>query len=358
MAKETAVDILDKISDEEAEKILTKLRAQFNPKERATIAALKKLVKDQEVENQILRDSLSMSGYLGRVQTFKPPRLKRQRAGKSRKAFQLHLSDTHSRELVSLAQTGGRNEHSVEIGRERLRSIVVQAEKLLKEEARTCEPAHFTVWGGGDWMVNADLHYKMERCVDDEPLVEMGHVYEMLKEELGWLWGRVPTDSNSFVGSFSNHGRDSEKIIPGLESARSYDTFVYKQLENDFTDVSFNVAETTWSIEDIGGFSTMYTHGHNNSCKTRRTTEGIMVPNWEFMKRMRMDYEFNGWVQGHQHTKSVLLSNRFAHMQNGSLVGENSYATSLGYPGEPPSQNMAVINLDLGVVEKVVTLYS
>jgi hypothetical protein len=198
----------------------------------------------------------------------------------------------------------------------------------------------------------------MERCVEDEPLEEMGHVYKMLHEELGLLWSKTPTDSNSFIGTFSNHGRDSEKIIPGLEAARSYDTCIYRRLAEDYKDVNFNIAETTWTVENIGGYSTMYTHGHNSSCKTRRTTDGIMIPNWEFIKRMKMDYNFQSWVQGHQHTKCILTANKFSHMQNGSLVGTNSYASSLGFPSEQPSQNMAVINLDTGLVDKVVTLYA
>jgi len=348
------------VSDSEADldrKSLAGLRAVFNPLERATIQQLKRLVKDQEHEIAILKKSALMKDTLNMIQTPKPIRIRLPK-GKPQKSFQLHLSDTHSREIVTPAMTDGRNEHNVEIGRERLRSIITQAVCVMKEEARTCEPVHLTVWGGGDWMVNADLHYKMERCVDDEPLVEMGHVYDMLNEDLGILWSKTPTDSNSFVGSFSNHGRDSEKMLPGLESARSYDTAIYKRLERDFLDVRFTIADTTWTVEDICGFKTMYTHGHSKRVGVRRTPEGILTPNWGGIRELKDNYDFSAWVQGHNHCKSILTGKKFTFSSNGSIVGENSYSAAEGFAGEPPSQNLLVVDVARNAVEKVITLYA
>ena len=333
------------------------LRAYFSKLERAENRSLKSIVRQQEEEIGVLRAAAGMTESLYEVQTPKPIRAAYKKS-KAPKAFQLHLSDTHSREIVTLQQTSGINEHNVEIGRNRLRSVILQAINVMKEESRHCTPVHLSVWGGGDWMVNADLHYKMERCVDDEPLVEMGHVYSMLTEELGLLWSKTPTNSNSFVGSFSNHGRDSEKIIPGLESARSYDTAIYRRLEHDYPSVKFTIAETPWTVEDIGGFKTMYHHGHEKRANVTRNSEGIMMPNWNSIKIMRSDYNFDAWVQGHHHTKCILQSRKFTHMQNGSLVGFNGFSMSGGYPSENPSQNLAVIDLQRGTVDRVVTLYA
>ncbi len=331
------------------------LRSLFNPGERASNRQLRRITKLQEEEIEILHRAAGMKAILDDVQTPKPIRVAYKKK-KNPKAFQLHLSDTHSREIVTLKQTCGRNRHNVEIGRERLRSVILQAIDVMKEESRTCEPVHLTVWGGGDYMVNADLHYKMERCVDSEPLVEMEFVYEMLHEELELLWRNSPTDSNSFIGSFSNHGRDSERMIPGLEAARSFDTAIYRRLVKDFTDVRFEIAETNWTVEDVCGFKTMYTHGHAKKARIRKTPLGIMLPNWAFIYEKVVDHGISAWVQGHLHTECILRSNRFCHMQNGSLVGENPFSHSEGYPGEPPSQNLAVVDLKSGTVEKVITL--
>jgi hypothetical protein len=361
--KGEARKIVEDIQEGESSKLppgVASLRSRFNPMERAENLNLKALLKQQEEQIEILLKSLKMNEVLSEVQTPKPIKIKlgKKKGRKRQKSFQLHLSDTHSRELVSLKQTNGRNEHSVDIGRERLRSVVLQTISEMKRESADCEPVHLTVWGGGDWMVNADLHYKMERCVDDEPLVEMEHVYQMLHEDLQILWAGVPTDSNSFIGSFSNHGRDTEKIVPGLESSRSYDTAIYKRLVRDFPDVKFTIAETTWTVEDICGFKTMYTHGHARKSGVSSNQIGMMMPKWKQVAEMKSVYGFDAWVQGHHHTHSVLRNANTCYMQNGSLVGENSYSVSEGYKGELPSQNLVMIDIETGLVDKVIVLYA
>jgi hypothetical protein len=346
-----------KKSEEEAEAKagLLGMRAKFNVLEREKILEQGKLIKAQEKEIALLNRTIERREFLDKVETPKPIRVAASK-GKKPKAFQLHLSDTHSTEIVTRAHTDGRNQHDCTIGRERLRSVIMQSITLMNDESRHCIPSHLTVWLGGDFNVNADLHYKMERSTDFEPLDEMAYVYKMLSEELHLLFSKTPTVSCSVVGSFSNHGRDSEKMLPGLEASRSYDTHVYRRLEGDFPEVRFTVAETPWTVEEVGGFKTLYTHGHVIGSSAKRSASNIMVPNWAFIQKLRENYDFDAWVQGHQHTVCVLKSSKFAHMQNGSLVGENSYSTSNGYPGEPPAQNLAVIDIQSGMVEKVHTI--
>lgn len=332
------------------------MRTHFSALERGEIARLKKVIREGEAENAALRQALEAREILEAVRVTAPPSISPVPRGKKRKAYQLHLSDTHSREIVSKESTTGRNEHNAEIGRARLADIFSQADMEIKKDAKGCDPVHTTVWGGGDWMVNADLHYKMERCVDAEPLVEMEHIYVMLREELCKFYSKVPSSSASFVGSFSNHGRDSEKMLPGIEADRSYDTSIYRRLKQDMPAVDFKIAETNWTVEDVAGFRMMYTHGHVKKANVGRSAVGVMTPNWRFLSEMRIDHNLNGWAQGHHHTHTVLWANRFCHIQNGSLVGENPYSHSEGYPGEPPSQNLVIVDLDLGVVERVIRL--
>lgn len=332
------------------------MRTHFSALERAEISRLKSVIREQEEEMSALRFAMEKYRILEPVQVAVAPHRGYSPRGKKRRAFQLHLSDTHSWEIVTRGSTSGRNEHNPEIGQERLSQVVSGCIREIKKESRGADPTHLTIWGGGDWMVNADLHYKMERNVDLEPLQEMEQVYLMLHAQLDRLV-REGLCSMSFVGSFSNHGRDTEKMLPGIEASRSYDTAIYNRLSRDFPSLRFMVAETNWSVEDIEGFRTMYTHGHVKKANVGRTAAGIMTPNWRFISEQRLDHRLNSWAQGHHHTQTVLWANRFCHVQNGSLVGENPYSHSEGYPPEPPSQNLVVVDLDRLVVEKVVTLY-
>jgi hypothetical protein len=354
--KKTASEILEEL-EEESSYSLSSLRTKFSTLEREENLALKSIISEQEKQISILKKYLNIESILSDVETPKPIRVRHPKS-KRPKAFQLHLSDTHSREIVTLTQTDGRNEHNAEIGRERLRTIILKAISEIKKECSDSYPCHLTIWGGGDYMVNADLHYKMERCVDEEPLIEMEHVYEMLNEELGLLLSKSPADSHSFVGSFSNHGRDSERMVLGFESARSYDTAIYKRLAKDFEEVDFVIANTTWTVEDVNGFKTLYTHGHAKKSSVKRSPSGVMIPKWNFMNEMRVNYDFDAWAQGHFHTHSVLWSNGICHIQNGCLVVENSFSAASGFPWEPPSQNLVVVDLENNRIEKVIALYA
>ena len=100
---------LNDSEDELDKKSLAGLRASFNPIERATISQLKKLVKGQEEQIAVLEKAAGIKKHLSGVRTPKKIRA-RMPKGKRAKAFQLHLSDTHSSEIVSLASTNGRND--------------------------------------------------------------------------------------------------------------------------------------------------------------------------------------------------------------------------------------------------------
>lgn len=356
MAK--ATDLIGDLKKDPRTKDLVSLRTAFSPVERQALSAAKRIISQQEYEIAVLKEALLIQDRLSDVQSSKRS-VKKKDNKKTNKAYQLHLSDTHSREIVTLADTNGQNEHNAEIGAARFDSVIRQAERLVKADARTCNPVHFTIWGGGDWMVNADLHYKMERCVDEEPLVEMEHVYELISSGVRHLVKNNPCDTMSFVGSFSNHGRDTIKMVPGLEAARSYDTAIYRRMEKDFScqGIEFTIADTPWTVEEVAGFRTMYTHGHPSKANVKRNSDGIMVPKWSFVRDMRIQHNVQAWVQGHHHVNCVLWSNEFCHMQNSSLVGTNGYSNSEAYPPCPPSQNLAVIDLDRGVVEKVIAIY-
>ena len=53
-----------------------------------------------------------------------------------------------------------------------------------------------------------------------------------------------------------------------------------------------------------------------------------------------------------------MKSYKFCHIQLGCLVGANGFSISYGFPSVAPSQNLAVVDVDRGVVEKVVTIFA
>ncbi len=332
------------------------VRSFLNTRERAENRRLKLFLRDQDEELGILRERVEALECLSKLKPPKPKRIKAGKGGKPRKSAVLCLSDTHTTEIVTLAQTNQRNEHSPEIGLERIRSVVLQAIDEMKVEARRSDLQHLTVWLGGDFVVNSDLHYKFERSTLYEPLPEMEFCYAMLHDELAILAAKAPVDSISVVGSVSNHGRDTERMQLGLAADRSYDTTIYYRLAKDFPELDWDIARTYWTISTVGDYVMMFHHGHALGFK--RNNSGAVIPQWAKLATLQKVEPFHAFFHGHYHSAGSLISAYYAHVANGSLVGENGFATDSGFPPEPPAQQLSFINHEHNQMDRVVTIYA
>jgi len=331
------------------------VRAFLNAKERLEIRKLKAYLKQMDEENHHLRGRVEALENLKALADPKKKRIPKQK-GRKRKSALLALSDIHLTEVVARDTTSNGNEHNEEIGRERVRSILDQALFLLKAESRGSDLFHLQIALLGDFMVNADLHYKMERSTPYEPLVEMEVVYSMLHEELGRLLKQQPCDSVSITGDVSNHDRDTEQMQMGMSADRSYDTAMYQRLSEVYSEPDWHIARTYYTTSTVGDFVTTTHHGHARGASMKENSSGVMIPRWTWLNQQQKIYGFNLWVQGHHHSSNVISSPFFTHVSNGCTVGHNGYANDSGFRPEPPSQQLVFINHETSTVEKVHTI--
>jgi len=331
------------------------LRAFFNSKERLEIRRMKTYLKQIDEENEFLRDRVNALENLKSLADPKKKKVPRRR-GKVRKSAIIALSDIHLTELVNPKTTCNLNEHNEEIGRERVRSVLDQALSSLKAEAKQSDLFHLHIALLGDFMVNADLHYKMERSTPHEPLVEMEIVYSMLHEELGRLLPKQPCDSVTITGDVSNHDRDTDQMQMGMSSDRSYDTAIYHRLSQVYPEPDWHIARTYYTPVRVGDFVTLTHHGHARGAAMKENAAGAMVPRWAWLVQQQKIYDFNLWIQGHYHSSNVISSPFFSHVSNGSTVGHNGYANDSGFRPEPPSQQLIFVNHETSTVDKVQTI--
>ena len=364
--KKTKADQVEEILEEaqrakqEADDVLagngiSGVRAYLNSKERLEIKKLKAYLKQADSENQILRDRVEALENLKAISDPKRKKIPR-RKGKKRTSALLALSDIHLTEVVPKETTSNGNEHNEEIGRERVRSILDQALFLLKAESKRSDLFHLHIALLGDFMVNADLHYKMERSTPYEPLVEMEVVYSMLHEEIGRLLKDQPCDSVSITGDVSNHDRDTEQMQMGMSADRSYDTAMYHRLSEIYTEPDWHIAKTYYTTLTVGDFVTTTHHGHARGASMKENSPGVMIPRWTWLNQQQKIYGFNLWVQGHHHSSNVISSPFFTHVSNGCTVGHNGYANDSGFRPEPPSQQLVFINHETSTVDRVHTI--
>ena len=331
------------------------VRAFLNSKERLEIKRLKIFLKQMDEENRALRDKVEALESIKAMADPKPKKLKKRKT-KDRKSAVLALSDIHLTELVDPSSNSYGNEHNEEIGRERVRFVIDQAVNHLKAEASKSDLSHLQVALLGDFMVNADLHYKMERSTPYEPLVEMEVVYAMLDEEIGRLLNEQPCDSVVITGDVSNHDRDTDQMQMGMSVDRSYDVAMYHRLAAKYNSASWHIARTYYTTTKVGDFCTTTHHGHARGASMKENAVGVMIPRWTWLNQQHKIYNFNLWVQGHHHSSNVISSPFFTHVSNGSTVGHNGYANDSGFRPEPPSQQLVFINHETSTVDHVQTI--
>ena len=333
------------------------VRSFLNTKERLEIRRLKAYLKQMDEENHYLREKVEALENLKSLADPKKTKIPRAK-GKIRKSAVLALSDIHLTELVDPSVTCNGNEHNEDIGRQRVRSIMDQALFSLKAQSKSSDLFHFHIALLGDFMVNADLHYKMERSTPYEPLVEMEVVYSMLHEELGRLLSKQPCDSVSITGDVSNHDRDTDQMQLGMSADRSYDTAIYHRLSQIYTEPNWHIARTYYTSSTVGDFITTTHHGHARGASMKENNSGVMIPRWAWLSRQQKVYDFDLWVQGHHHSSNVISSEFFSHVSNGCTVGHNGYANDSGFRPEAPSQQLIFINHEICTLDHVQTLYA
>ena len=100
----------------------------------------------------------------------------------------------------------------------------------------------------------------------------------------------------------------------------------------------------------------MFHHGHALGFK--RNNSGAVIPQWAKLATLQKIEPFHAFFHGHYHSAGSLISAYYAHVANGSLVGENGFATDSGFPPEPAAQQLAFINHEQNQMDRIITIYA
>lgn len=346
MTESSVDDLLAEVdaSEAQAERIKARQRAEQHQR---TVKDLKAELKLTRLELALERDKTALLEEL-RNATHEPAPLevrKKKRSGKLPASFVALASDWHTCEVVTLAQTNGRNEHSVEIGHERAWRWAKGVVTMLKREQLTCDIETFVLWLGGDFLVNDGMHYKSERATLQSPTQETRIVRELLGGIITHFRKELDVPRIVIPTSWGNHDRTTVKMVPGHAGDYSHIQEAYRDLKSWFaiTDqtIDFRIAESEWSTTDVHGYNILWHHGHKVAYWG--ATGGLSTAVMKTVAAQRNSgYEFKTFCFGHWHTRGMY--ERGVALSNGSLVGINGFSTDNKLPGEPPAQVAFVID--------------
>lgn len=315
----------------------------------AKINHLRRLVKEQALQNGIQADQIATFEALHTTPLTTIPKHLKKRVKRKRKTDALPVavvmcsSDWHTHELVDLPE----NKHDPDIGRKRAWTWFERQASMLDYLTKRSNVVD-VFWGWlGDFMTNSQMpHYDATMQVGLSPQDEAIGCRDLLVEITHAFLDRFPDLRFHVVTAWGNHERSTPKMEPGIAKDYTHSRIIYGDAARWFADtdrITFNVATDEVTITDIHGFKLATHHGH--LVKFSDAIGGISTAlNKLLLKLMKQGIHFDALMIGHWHRAGMEAGMR--GFTNGSLVGINRYAKNLSLGDEPPAQIMLTIDLE------------
>jgi hypothetical protein len=264
-------------------------------------------------------------------------------------------SDWHSAETVDSSETGGRNEHNLEIGEERAHNYFRSLAKLIKEQQARFQIDDLVLWLGGDFMVGEIHGVESSRSCPLPPLEEVRHVKQILSNGIDFLLNELDIKKIHLPCNQGNHGRTTDRTRFRMGWAYSYEAYLYRDLANSYSDnprLDWDVSDEHYKVSDIAGFRVLFHHGDN--IRYASGVAGLVMPFRRKSLQLASTYSHDLFCIGHFHQYGAYSG---TGMTNGSLVGWGSYAAGMGLPFEAPAQVTALIDHERRAVGRVMPIW-
>ena len=243
-------------------------------------------------------------------------------------------SDWHVEERVEPEAISGRNEYSLEIAHRRAARFFDGIEWLCAHHRRAFAIRDVVLWLGGDLMTGY-IHPELEELNQLAPVEVTLELRRMLRAGLRQLLADPQLERLMVPCSYGNHGRTTEKKRITSGAANSFEWMLYQVLADDFADeprVTFHAPQSAHIYVDVYGRTLHFTHG--DEVRYWGGVGGLSIPlkkrlpKWDSVRRSDLHH------CGHFHEFLDLGHT----LVNGSLIGYNAFAQSIGAEFEPPQQ--------------------
>ena len=265
-------------------------------------------------------------------------------SGESESVAVVLLSDWHSEENVTLAQTSGRNSFNLEICKERVVRCFQGVQRLWEINNRDTGIRTMIIALLGDF-ISGSIHADLAEGNNLPPADAIYNAQNLIQSGIQFLLDNTDVEEFLVVCHSGNHGRMTHEQRHATEAGNSLEQFMYLNLRDLFAKeprVKFQVAEGYHSyvnvFSDGPGYKIRFHHGHN--LRYSGGVGGIYIPvnkavnEWNKLNPARLD------CFGHFHQRVV--GGNF--VCNGSIIGYNAYATSIKAAYERPAQSFFLIN--------------
>lgn len=281
------------------------------------------------------------------------PLPKLRRSGRKNSATMMVLiSDVHAEESVTLAETNGLNQYSLDICDKRLAELQERFFMLLEHERSLADINRVVVWLGGD-LVSGHIHEELAERNALAPMPACRWVGARMRRFIDAVADNV--DQVVVATSSGNHGRSTPKLRCQTEQEHSFEQNLYLTMAAAETrkNVHWQVAEGELNYVDLDGFVVRFLHGF--SIKYSGGVYGLALPAMKAISAWDASRRAHLTCFGHYHSFGWLRGGRY--VSNGSVIGHSAYTVRIKASYEAPCQAAVVIDHSRNEVTKAMPIW-
>ena len=300
------------------------------------------------LRNELIQTQNRLEVVLETCHPVTPPVIKIRSGWEHREAVPVFIaSDWHIEERVDKDQVNDLNEYNLDIAAKRIEHYFESCLWVLDRERSSAkvDKAVFAILGD---MITGYIHEELKEANWLSPTEAIDWIHGYLQAGIQTLLTKGKFKELIVPCCYGNHGRTDPKKMISTGAQNSYEWLMYQYLARDFrkdSRVKFHIANGYHNYVDV--FDTKIRFHHGDNISYGGGVGGITIPlnkkiaQWNKTIRADMD------VIGHFH--QFLTAGNF--VANGSLIGWNAYAISIGASYEPPQQAYFIIRPGRGMTD-------
>jgi hypothetical protein len=259
------------------------------------------------------------------------------------------LSDWHFEERVDDFTINGLNHYNLEIAGERWVNCIQRSQKLVHIERQSSDIGQLVLWLGGDF-ITGYIHEELEESNYLSPVQAIRFAKEKIITAIKFYLQHGNYKKITVVCNYGNHGRTNKKPRIGTSYKNSYEWMMYKDIQDYFADnktLDFVVPDGLFAYVNILNHMIRFWHG--DTIKFGGGIGGLTVPLIKAIHRYDGQIHADYNIMGHYHQYWEATKNCTV---NGSGIGFNPYAQSIGASPERPTQGFRVVDSKWGMTTK------
>jgi hypothetical protein len=254
------------------------------------------------------------------------------------------LSDVHAEEGV-IATPAIHNSYSIEIARQRVARFFAGLQWLIAHaQAHAFDIGTLVLWLGGD-LISGDIHEELLETCSMRPIDAALMVRDWIIAGVQQLLVELPGIQLIVPCSCGNHARTTKRVRPSTGAGHNLESVIYENVAREFAAndrVQICITPDEMQYVEVLGYTLAFHHGHR--MRYSGGIGGITIPAIKAMHRWQQWRECDYYHFGHFHTRIDLGQIAF----NGSVIGPNPYALSIGAAPERPQQSFYVLDAKRG----------